>query len=180
MKIHLGCGKRYIPGFVHVDAVKFPHVDHVLDIRSLSAFDTSSAELIYACQVFEYFDREEGPAVLAEWMRVLKPQGILRLSVPNFETIARLYLAGFKLDYFLGTLYGRIPQGGAPPIYHRTTYDEASLRRVFASAGFVNVEQWDWRTTEHAGVDDFSQAYFPHMDKERGMLFNLNMQGAKP
>jgi predicted SAM-dependent methyltransferase len=180
MKIHLGCGKRYIPGFVHVDGVKFPHVDYVQDVRSLPEFPSDSADLIYACQVFEYFDREEGPIVLNEWKRVLKPQGILRLSVPNFETIVRLYAAGFTLDYFLGTLYGRIPQKTGDYIYHRTTYDDTSLRRVLASAGFTAIEPWDWRATEHAAVDDFSQAYFPHMDKERGMLFNLNMQARKP
>lgn len=27
MKIHLGCGKRYIPGFYHVDVVDYPHID---------------------------------------------------------------------------------------------------------------------------------------------------------
>jgi ubiquinone/menaquinone biosynthesis C-methylase UbiE len=179
MKLHLGCGKRYIPGFVHVDAVKFPHVDHVQDIRSLSNFDSSCAELVYACQVFEYFDREEGPQILAEWVRVLKPGGVLRLSVPDFDVMARLYVAGFPLEFFLGTLYGKIPQDGGGSIYHRTIYDERSLRRALEAAGLIDVSLWDWRTTEHSGIDDFSQAYVPHMDKERGLLFNLNMQGVR-
>jgi len=180
MKLHLGCGKRYIPGFVHVDSVKFPHVDHVGDIRTLNMIDEGAAELIYACQVLEYFDREEVGAVLAEWKRVLQPGGILRLSVPNFATLATLYGAGFSLDYMLGTLYGKIPQSNGGYIYHRTTYDEPSLVRVLTTAGFVSPEHWNWRTAEHANVDDFSQAYFPHMDKEHGMLFNLNMQARKP
>ena len=179
MKIHLGCGKRYIPGFVHVDSVKFPHVDHVHDLRTLEMFKDGTADLLYACQVLEYFDREEVGAVLAEWKRVLRVGGILRLSVPNFATLATLYAAGFGLDYMLGTLYGKIPQDGGGFVYHKTTYDEASLARVLTEAGFGAVEKWDWRTTEHADVDDFSQAYFPHMDKTRGILFNLNMQAAK-
>jgi len=180
MKIHLGCGKRYIPGFVHVDAVAFPHVDHVHNIRSLEMFADNSAELVYACQVLEYFDREEVGEVLGEWRRVLARGGVLRLSVPNFAILAGLYQAGFSLDYFLGTLYGKIPQGGGAWLYHRTTYDELSLSRVLSAAGFIDIEKWDWRTTEHAEVDDFSQAYFPHMDKARGLLFNLNMQARKP
>ena len=28
-------------------------------------------------------------------------------------------------------------------------------------------------------IDDFSQAYFPHMEKDRGILWNLNLQGCK-
>lgn len=178
MKIHIGCGKRHIPGFVHVDQVQFDHIDHHIDIRDLSCFDDGCAELIYNCHVLEYFDREEIPEVLAEWRRVLAPGGILRLSVPNFDVMSRLYQTGFPLDYFLGTLYGKIPSEDGP-IYHRTTFDQPSLTRILETAGFSDVQLWDWRKTEHADTDDFSQAYFPHMDKERGMLWSLNIQGIK-
>jgi hypothetical protein len=180
LKVHLGCGKRHIPGFVHVDQAPFPHVDHVRDIRDLSIFEDATVEILYACQVLEYFDREEVTAVLAEWRRVLAPSGILRLSVPDFEVISRLYRAGLRLEWFLGTLYGRIPDGRGGFIYHRTTYDEPSLRAVLESCGFEEVARWDWRTTEHASTDDFSQAYFPHMEKERGILWNLNLQARRP
>jgi predicted SAM-dependent methyltransferase len=179
LKLHVGCGKRHIPGFIHVDQVAFPHVDHVCDIRSLGMFADGSAELLYACQVIEYFDREEVPQVLREWRRVLAPGGILRLSVPDFTVITRLYSAGLPLEWFLGTLYGRIPNGTGGHVYHRTTYDEPSLKNVLAAAGFDTIERWDWRSTEHAAVDDFSQAYFPHMEKDRGILWNLNMQGRR-
>ena len=179
IKLHLGCGKRYIPGFVHIDAVELPHVDFVQDIRVLGNIKDESASLVYACQVIEYFDREELPDVLREWRRVLRPNGVLRLSVPDFAVITRLYTAGLQLEWFLGTLYGRIPDGGGYR-FHRTTFDEASLRAALLSAGFVRPERWDWRNTEHAEVDDFSQAYFPHMEKERGILWNLNMQATRP
>jgi SAM-dependent methyltransferase len=179
LKLHIGCGKRFIPGFVHIDQVAFPHVDHVQDIRKLANFPDNSAGLIYACQVIEYFDREEVIDVLTDWRRVLAPGGILRLSVPNFAVICKLYQAGFKLDWFLGTLYGRIPDGKTGFAYHCTTFDEQSLRELLGKLGFTEIRCWDWRETDHAAVDDFSQAYFPHMEKERGILFNLNMQGEK-
>lgn len=178
MKIHLGCGKRYIPGFVHIDLDPHPHIDHLRDVRDLSCIDSNVAELVYACQVLEYFDRVEVGDVLKEWRRVLKPGGTLRLSVPNFATLSKLYQAGFSIDYVLGSLYGRWAQGDRV-VYHRTTYDEPSLKKVLEANGFRDCELWDWRQTEHAHYDDFSQAYFPHMDKERGMLMNLNMQAKK-
>ena len=179
LKLHVGCGKRFIPGFVHIDQVRFPHVDHVQDIRRLPNFADSTASLIYACQVIEYFDREEVIGVLTDWRRVLAPGGVLRLSVPNFAVISKLYQAGFNLDWFLGALYGRIPDGKSGFIYHRTTYDHLSLHELLERLGFTNICLWDWRQSEHAAVDDFSQAYFPHMEKERGILFNLNMQARK-
>ncbi len=134
LKLHIGCGKRYIPGFVHIDQVSFPHIDHLQDIRRLDSFEAKTASLIYACQVIEYFDREEVIEVLSEWRRVLAPGGILRVSVPNFKTMATLYQAGLPLEWFLGTLYGKIPDGEGGHIYHRTTYDEASLASVFVKA----------------------------------------------
>ncbi len=121
VRIHLGCGKRSIPGLVHVDQVAFPHVDHVVDLRDLSVFADASASLVYACQVLEYFDADEVGGVLNEWSRVLAPGGILRLSVPNFRTITDLYAAGLPLDWFIGTLFGKIPDGRGSFVYHRTT-----------------------------------------------------------
>ncbi|MBV9115480.1 MAG: methyltransferase domain-containing protein [Hyphomicrobiales bacterium] len=180
LKLHMGCGKRYIPGFVHIDQVSFDHIDYKQDIRKLNNFCSNTVSLIYACQVIEYFDREEVVEILQEWLRVLQPNGTLRLSVPNFEVITRLYCAGLSLEWFLGTLYGKIPDGKGGYVYHKTTYDQKSLASVFDRAGFINAREWDWRETEHSHVDDFSQAYFPHMEKERGILFNLNMEATKP
>ena len=59
MKIHLGCGKRYLPGFVHVDLIDAPHIDYRHDVRTLPMFGDDGAELICACQALEYFDRTE-------------------------------------------------------------------------------------------------------------------------
>ena len=179
IKLHLGCGKRSIPGFVHIDKAKFDHVDYVHDIRSLPMIKDESVSLIYACQVLEYFDLEESIKVLKEWKRVLCKGGLLRLSVPNFKTICDLYLAGIDLEFFLGTLYGKINDGNNGYIYHRTTFDKKTLKKLLLETGYDSPKLWDWRETEHSEIDDFSQAYYPHMDKEEGMLFNLNMEAVK-
>ena len=81
-KLHLGCGKVYIPGFVHVDLMDFDHIDYKRSIDDLSIFENNSADLIYACHVLEHFKRDEIKKVLTEWFRVLKPDGVLRISIP--------------------------------------------------------------------------------------------------
>ncbi len=49
MKLHLGCGRRHIPGFVHIDVVDHPHIDHQCSVDSLSFLADDSVELIYNC-----------------------------------------------------------------------------------------------------------------------------------
>lgn len=181
-RLHLGCGKRYIPGFVHIDLASFPHIDHRHDIATLPMFVDGAASLIYACHAFEYFDRVQAPGVLAEWLRVLRPDGVLRLAVPDFEVMSRIYVETGELSVIHGPLYGRmaiVTDHGEEFVYHKTTYDFASLRGVLEHAGFRSVRRWDWRSTEHRDVDDFSQAYIPHMDKEHGTLISLNVEATK-
>lgn len=182
LKLHLGCGKRNIPGFVHVDQADFPHIDHKHDIRTLPFIADASAELVYSSHALEYFDREEVKQVLAEWRRVLLPGGTLRVAVPDFEALVSVYQKYGKLDMVLGPMYGRMPvqtPDGPRTIYHKTVYDFASLQAVLEAAGFGNVRRYDWRKTVHKDHDDHSQAYVPHMDKERGLLISLNVEADK-
>jgi predicted SAM-dependent methyltransferase len=180
MKLHLGCDKRYIPGFVHIDLADYPHIDHRHDVRTLPMIASGTAEVVYACHILEYFDRVEVLDVLAEWKRVLKPDGVLRLAVPDFEALIAVYGELRDLNRIIGPLYGRWPVPGAgTTIYHRTVYDFASLQAVLETAGFTGVRRYDWRDTEHRDVDDYSQAYVPHMDKAHGRLISLNVE-ARP
>ena len=41
------------------------------------------------------------------------------------------------------------------------------------------MKRYDLRDTEHADIDDCSQAYLPHMDKENGVLMSLNVEATK-
>ena len=58
-------------------------------------------------------------------------------------------------------------------------FDRRSLTAALLRVGFVDVQTWDWRQTEHADLDDFSQAYLPHMQKETGTLVSLNLEAVK-
>lgn len=182
IKVHLGCGKRFIPGFVHVDLDDFPHIDHRHSITTLPMFQDNGVDVIYACHVLEYFDRSEVMDVLGEWRRVLGPGGVLRLAVPDFEALVQVYGEDGDLNRILGPLYGRFPINGPKgetTLYHRTVYDFADLEQVLIAAGFKDVRRYDWRQTEHKDYDDFSQAYIPHMDKENGLLISLNVEAVK-
>lgn len=182
IKVHLGCWHRVIPDFIHVDLCDMPHIDHKSGIDHLPFFDNNSVALIYCSHALEYFDRDDARRVLAEWHRVLAPGGILRLAVPDFAALIKVYLQTGELARVLGPLYGKMTittKNGPATLYHKSTYDEASLSTLLLENGFTKPQRWNWRTTEHAHVDDHSQAYFPHMQKDTGLLVSLNMQARK-
>ena len=142
-KLHLGCGKTYLPRYIHVDKDTGKHIDYSADIRKLNMFVNNSIDEIYTCGTFEYFDREEVPSILEEWSRVLKIDASLRISVPNFESIVKVYLEnGQDVDGrgILGPLFGRWPiidsSNKDVVLYHKTVYDSKSLTRILESAGF--------------------------------------------
>ena len=182
MRIHLGCGKRNFPGWVNVDLSDYDHIHHRASIDRLVMFDDCCAELIYASHAFEYFDRAQGIQVLKEWRRVLRPGGVLRIAVPDFEALIELYRKNSKLDQILGPLFGRMEVNagsGSVFLFHKTVYDFASLSRMLVEAGFMDVRHWNWRLVDHGVYDDCSQAYFPHMEKDTGMLLSLNLEATR-
>jgi predicted SAM-dependent methyltransferase len=183
INLHLGCGGRNIPGFINVDLADFPHIHHRQPISDLSFTKNNSVDLVYSSHAFEYFDREEAVLVLKEWGRALKKGGILRLAVPDFEAMVKVYLKyGKDLNHkgILGPLFGmwHIP-GTKKTIYHRTTYDFKSLKKLLEDNGFKNVKRYDWKKTIHKRYDDYSRAYIPHMDVKKGILISLNIEAIK-
>tara|TARA_R110002096_G_scaffold380788_1_gene574693 strand:- start:995 stop:1534 length:540 start_codon:yes stop_codon:yes gene_type:complete len=179
MKINIGCGWRnFGSDWIHVDGGDYEHLDHK-DISNL-IYDDNSVDLIYASHVIEYFDREEVISVLKEWHRVLKPGGTLRLAVPDFFAMTKLYFVDeYPLEEILGPLYGKMDMGDEK-IYHKTTYDESDLRRLLSTLGFKNFRRYDWREYPvHVKNDDHSQAYKPNMDKDNGTLISLNIEVTK-
>ena len=190
IKLHLGCGsKDFGKEWVHIDGSHYPHIKYH-NITKLNgqfrraSFEDDSVDLIYTSHTLEYFDRDKVIDVLREWRRVLRPDGVLRLAVPDFEACAKLYVNNDEpLSSFVGMFYGKWKMNGKPngrygkkTIYHKTIYDFPSLKKVLEDNGFNNVKKWNWRDVEHGDIDDYSQAYLPHMDKENGTLVSLNVE----
>ena len=180
-KLHLGCGSVHLPGFISVDRAAYEHIDFQQDVRDLSNFGDKEASLIYACHVLEYFDLREAVDVLREWRRVLEPGGVLRLAVPDFDALLKVYWASGSLPAILGPLYGRmVPAGnGGRVIYHRTVYTFPLLSTILSAAGFRGIRRYNWRDTGHASVDDCSQAYWPDIDDPDAILVSLNVEAVR-
>ena len=178
MKFNIGCGWRnFGDDWIYIDGGDYDHLDSN-DIF-ITEYESNTADLIYASHFIEYLDREEVIPLLERWKEVLKPNGVMRLAVPDFEVYANLYSSGeYPLDNFLGVLYGKMPMSDKT-IYHKTVYDFDSIKKLLEGVGMKEVKKYDWEKTEHSEFDDHSQAYLPHMDKENGTLMSLNVECLK-
>lgn len=56
--LHLGCGKRFIPAFVHIDVDKHPYLDYQHGFTKLPMFGDDSVDLIYNCGVLDWGNSE--------------------------------------------------------------------------------------------------------------------------
>ena len=82
-----------------------------------------------------------------------------------------------NIELVIGPIFGRQDY-----LYniHYNIFDYTSMSKQLEESGFVNVHKYDWQETEHATIDDYSQAYIPHMDKKNGILISLNVECNKP
>tara|TARA_Y100000768_G_scaffold61033_1_gene41470 strand:- start:2734 stop:3291 length:558 start_codon:yes stop_codon:yes gene_type:complete len=176
-KLHLGCGERYLSGYIHVDINKLDNVDIVTSVDNLAMFEDDSIDEIYSSHVLEYFDKFESLEVLSEWRRVLKKNGILRLAVPNFSSLVEVYNSTNNIDNVIGPIVGRWEINKAEKIYHKQIFDFKSLKNQLEHVGYRDVDYWEWKDfiSNYPDYDDHSQAYFPHMDKENGIHVSLNV-----
>ena len=175
-KLHLGCGKRFIPWFIHIDTLKYDHIDYQTNINNLNMFDNDSINLIYACHVLEHFWRKEIWWVLEEWFRVLKKWWILRISVPWFDECIKIYQKHWDINLILWPImWGQRDKYD----FHKMLFNFNNLNIILKDIWFNVVEKYNWQDTEHSNIDDYSQAYVPHMDKESGLPVSLNIEAIK-
>jgi SAM-dependent methyltransferase len=122
LMLNLGCGTRTTahPDFVNVDwslnirlknswllrLVAWPALDarrrmrlnHMggrmlaHDLSKGIPFESNSVDVVYNSHVLEHLDRSVVGGFLSEILRVLKPGGICRIVVPDFEFVCRTYV----------------------------------------------------------------------------------------
>ena len=102
MKLHLGCGEIYLKGYVNID---YPPSEHTAQLKSVAdeyhditklRYPKGSIEEIRLHHVFEHFPRAIALALLISWRSWLKPGGILRIAVPDFDRTALAVLNPFS------------------------------------------------------------------------------------
>ncbi len=153
-KLHIG-GQVRTPGWEVLDANPGPCVDHVANASDLGTFEDNSFEQIYASHVVEHFDyRNQLVGTLKEWCRVLKPAGTLCVSVPDLDTLARLFADRTLLSAQDRFLVMRMIFGGHidKHDYHLVGLNEEFLTGYLHASGYTGMR----RVPEFGLFDDTS------------------------
>lgn len=94
--LNLGCGTRFHPDWVNLDI--HPQAPEVKkwNLQSDLPFPEASFDVVYHSHVLEHFSRADGLRLLQSCRRVLRKGGIVRVAVPDLESIARVYLRALE------------------------------------------------------------------------------------
>lgn len=175
-KINMGCGETNFGGdWIHIDKNKYLHVNEY-DAANLS-FEDYSIDLIYSSYLLQYFDNLTITSILSEWYRVLLPGGLLRISVPSFESITLMYSGETcELSDIINLIYNPISNDDV----YKNIFDYTTLQKLLIETGFEEIRFWEWDKVNHGIYNDNSQNYFPKHNKESGILLSLNLECNKP
>jgi len=175
VNLHLGCGLINHPKFINIDGMPYPHVHYVRAIDDLSPFKDESISLIYACHCLEHFSHIEVPVVISKWIKKLKPGGILRLSVPDFDKLVDIYLENHKdVDLILSSLMGG---QGDKFDFHKVAFNSESLKKLLLNAGFHEVREWHPSDCTLSNFDDWSSR--PISIYGKNYFVSLNLEAVK-
>ncbi|MDZ8055544.1 MAG: class I SAM-dependent methyltransferase [Aulosira sp. ZfuVER01] len=170
LKLNLGCGSHTPSGWVNVDyamgawIAKLPVISQInkrfkilnldwpeniflYDLRKKFPWKDNSVDVVYSSHTLEHLSKTEGQHFLRECHRVLKPNGIIRIIVPDLRVIINKYVQGeITADKLLDELYvgydspedGVLKSKLAPFIRfpHKCMYDTPTLLRVMSEIGF--------------------------------------------
>jgi ubiquinone/menaquinone biosynthesis C-methylase UbiE len=160
--LHVGCGP-YNPNKLHaafrkegwrelrVDINPNVKPDIVASMLAMPMIAAASVDGVWSSHNIEHLYAHEVPVALAEFLRVLKPGGVVLLTMPDLQRVAELIVQD-KLDepaYVspagpiapLDILYGHRPQIAMGNVFmaHRTGFTARTLTQILANAGFDRV-----------------------------------------
>jgi len=169
--VHIGCGELNDPRYINIDARSMPHVHYVSQSLKLDQFPPDSIDLIYACHVLEHVSHRKLFLTLSNWFGRLKKNGLLRLSVPDFDSIIKIYrdekenIDAIKFPLMGGQEYSFN--------FHSAVFNHTYLNQLLQRCGFSMIKTWDPKTALYYNFDDWASRPFVVGNKEYKISLNL-------
>lgn len=165
LNLHIG-GKVPHPDWKILNIIPEEGVDFIGDAKDLGQFIDESIQNIYASHVLEHLALSEITPCLKEWHRVLAPDGLLLISVPNLSTLCELFASG-ECDPDNRFLIIKMIMGSQknPYDFHRSAFDMDLICHFLAEAGFQSISEVE----SHGIFKDCGEIYV------RGRRISLNV-----
>src|SRR5262249_46403024 len=155
IKLNLGGGFQKIPGFQNIDRKLGT------EVYPLIGWADGSIDEIRASHILEHFPYGELRAVLSDWTRALKPGGLLRIAVPDFDYIVAQYSNGHRDDPMIqGNLFGGQSDEND---FHKSLFIKGRLQVMLEGLGLLDIGPWESEINDAASLP-----------------VSLNLQGRKP
>lgn len=172
IRLHLGCGGERKDGWVNIDLLGDP-VDVAWNLANSLPFDSGSVAAIFHEHLLEHLPLAAGDSFIQECFRVLRPNGILRVGVPDAGRLIKSY-AGDR--GYLENLHPGRPTAliAVQELFywhrHCAIFDAETLELFFRASGFPSPRERVF------GETDLDQA--PDTERRRGNT--LYMEARKP
>lgn len=141
MKLNLGCGDRYVSGWVNVDLPGMPHpVDQSVDLTGELPWPESSIECVYAGHVLEHLHLDDAYGLVARLLPLMVKTGAIMLVGPDIVKAHEIFPGDDISDEFGVTLnmlrHGADRWGGDA---HHWECTSLILQDMLMSAGWANI-----------------------------------------
>jgi predicted SAM-dependent methyltransferase len=154
LKLHLGSGPFNLQGWVNIDARQYKHIHICKEDFDLKEFVDSSVSEIYMCHVIEHFSFAESKCLLINLKKKLAKNGVLRISVPDFDKIVNIYNKN-KSD--LNVIKGALMGGqGYEYNFHKSVYNYKSIKNLLTDCGYNYIKEWSTKEDFGVSLGDWS------------------------
>jgi predicted SAM-dependent methyltransferase len=149
--IYYGCGNIRQNNYINIDLRWTPAIDLVADLTWCARKFKGRCQKVYVSHVLEHYKnpgkamRDGSNSVLGALKNINKmlvPDGLVRIAVPDFKSIAQIYLSGEQPLYprLLGRICG---EQDYPQNRHLCAFDKQFLEMCLIKCGFNDFENWD-------------------------------------
>src|SRR5262245_53012187 len=94
VKLNVGCGTDYKKSWINIDNNSDNNIDKLdlnWDLRNPMPYKENSVDYIFNEHFIEHLTTDEAQAAIKDFMRVLKPGGVLRIAMPDLEEAVKIY-----------------------------------------------------------------------------------------
>jgi SAM-dependent methyltransferase len=154
-RLNWGCSGDARPGWINSDIKQSRGIDLPCDARVGLGLRSECLEYAVSIHALQEIPLDEQVAVLRELRRVLKPGGVLRLVLPDFEKGVAAYQRGDR-EYFAvpdedaSSLGGKLVTQLLWYGYSRTMYTFDFIEELALKSGFRTVERCAFGRTASA------------------------------